>query len=99
MIIAYYNTYTLKPGTAEQFAKEINESGCAQMLRDMPGNIWFDYMIPIDKKDILVMSDCWADEETFKAHLDCPGVHVWHEVKDKYVIAKDCKRLESEAVK
>ena len=99
MVIAYYNTYQLKPGTAQQFAEEIRASGCQDMLRGMTGNIYFDFMIPIDREDVLIMSDCWADEQAFEAHLDCPGVHVWHEVKDKYVIAKDCKRFEVEEIK
>lgn len=98
MVVAYYNTYKLKPGTAEQFAKEINESGCQAMFRSMPGNIYFDFMIPVKDADVLVMADCWADEKSFEAHLDCPAVHIWHAVKDKYVIDKDCKRFEVEKI-
>ena len=36
----------------------------------------------------------WADEPSFEAHLHCETVDIWHEIKDRYVIAKDVRRYD-----
>lgn len=93
-MVLYMNRYILKPGTRDKLVQEINESGVESMFRSMPGNVKFDFAVPVKDKDILYMNDLWADEETFEAHLHCDAVDIWHEIKDRYVIDKDCRRYD-----
>lgn len=93
-MVLYMNRYQLRPGTLEEFVREINASGVESQFRSMPGNIKFDFAIPVLDKDTLYMNDLWADEETFQAHLHCDALDTWHEIKDRYVIGKDSRRYD-----
>ncbi|MBE5997925.1 MAG: antibiotic biosynthesis monooxygenase [Lachnospiraceae bacterium] len=93
-MILYMNRYFLKPGTREALVKELNDSGVEAMFRAMPGNIKFDFSIPVNEDNLLYMNDLWATQETFEAHLHCEAVDIWHEIKDRYVIDKDSRRYD-----
>ena len=93
-MVLYMNRYAVRPGTLDAFVREINESGVEARFRAMPGNIKFDYAIPVKDPDTLYMNDLWADEPSFEAHLHCETVDIWHEIKDRYVIAKDVRRYD-----
>ncbi|MCD8196503.1 MAG: antibiotic biosynthesis monooxygenase [Lachnospiraceae bacterium] len=93
-MVLYMNRYVIRPGTLDEFVREINESKVEERFRAMPGNIKFDFAIPVKDQNMLYMNDLWADEETFEAHLHCDTVEIWHEIKNRYVIDKDCRRYD-----
>lgn len=95
-MILYMNRYYLKPGTRDAFVEEINASGVEAAFRSMPGNIKFDFSVPVNDRDMLYMNDLWADEDSFQAHLHCEALETWHAIKDRYVVDKDSRRYDIE---
>ncbi len=74
-MVLYMNRYTIRPGSIDDFVKEINESGVEERFRAMPGNIKFDFAIPVKDADTLYMNDLWEDEATFEAHLHARQIY------------------------
>lgn len=63
-----------KNGSAQQFAKEMIDQGVVAAIKDEPGNLKYDYFIPYDDPETLLLIDSWADQASLDAHHASPMV-------------------------
>ena len=49
-----------------------------------PGNLAFDFSIPVTRNDRMCLVDIWKDRESFEAHLNCDVTQDWTDIKAKY---------------
>lgn len=51
--------YTGKNGSARKFAEEMESSGVADRIRNEPGNKKYEYFIPLDEPETILLIDSW----------------------------------------
>lgn len=64
--------YTGKNGSARKFAEEMKKSGVADRIRQEPGNEKYDYFIPINDPETILLIDSWKDQKSLDAHHASP---------------------------
>lgn len=78
-------TYKCRPGMREAFLKDIVTEGLDAASRSDEGNIRYDYYIPADGSDDLLLVEKWQDEESLFKHMRQPHLARLGELKEKYV--------------
>lgn len=78
-------TYKCKPELREAFLERIRKEGIDAASRAEAGNLKYDYYIPYDASDDLLLIEKWADEDALKAHAETPHYARLKELKPAYV--------------
>ena len=78
-------TYKCKPELREAFLERIRKEGIDAASRAETGNLKYDYYIPYDASDDLLLIEKWADEDALKAHAETPHYARLKELKPAYV--------------
>ncbi len=55
-------------GNALKFVSEMESSGIANQIRNEPGNLRYDYFIPLNDKETVLLIDSWKDQASIDAH-------------------------------
>ena len=87
-------SYKIKPGMRDQMVKEIQESGIGEMYRLQPGNIVWNFSLPVNYEDTFYLTDVWQDEASVEAHMLCEPTPIWGAIKEKYIIDKVVRRYD-----
>ncbi len=78
-------TYKCKPELREAFLERIRKEGIDAASRAETGNLKYDYYIPYDASDDLLLIEKWADEDALKAHAETPHYARLKALKPAYV--------------
>ena len=76
--------YTGQNGNARKFAKEMEESGVASLIRAEDGNERYEYFFPADDAETVLLIDAWRDQEALDSHHHSPLMRRIAELRDKY---------------
>ena len=76
--------YTGQNGNARKFAKEMEESGVASLIRAEDGNERYEYFFPADDAETVLLIDAWRDQEALDNHHHSPLMRRIAELRDKY---------------
>ncbi|MBE6990909.1 MAG: hypothetical protein E7426_09250 [Ruminococcaceae bacterium] len=79
-------TYKTLPGKAEAFFKAVTESGVAAGVRQEPGNLGYNFYLPLEEEDTLVLIEKWASSEAADAHPFTDNVKKLASFKPDYVL-------------
>lgn len=60
--------YTGKDGAAREFAREMTESGVVSRVRAEEGNLKYEYFLPVDDPETVLLIDRWRDQAAIDAH-------------------------------
>ena len=60
--------YTGKNGSARKFANEMISSGLVDKIRNEEGNLKYEYFLPLDDEETVLLIDCWENEEALDRH-------------------------------
>lgn len=60
--------YTGKNGNAQKFAKEMVSSGIVQDIRAEEGNLQYEYFLPMDDDETVLLIDSWKNQEALDKH-------------------------------
>ena len=66
LIINIY--YTGKNGSARKFAEEMTKSGLVNRIRAEEGNEKYEYFLPADDSETVLLIDRWKSEGALDAH-------------------------------
>ena len=75
--------YTMKPGGAEGFVREVTQSGLLQDIRSHEGCLKYDYYRACQGENLLLV-EWWTDQAALDKHLAQPCMAVLQEIKNKY---------------
>lgn len=75
-------TYKCSPEKRAAFLEKLNEEGLAAACRAEAGNIKYDYYLPADGSDELLLVEKWQNAEALKAHAAEPHFARIGEVKN-----------------
>ena len=64
--------YTGKNGNAQNFAREMEKTGTADRIRAAKGNLRYEYFIPMNDPETVLLIDCWEDQASLDRHHASP---------------------------
>lgn len=76
--------YTGEGDSARRFAQEMESSGTAGLIRREPGNLRYDYFIPMNDSGSVLLIDSWADQHAIDLHHASPMMMTITELREKY---------------
>lgn len=79
-------TYKCRAGMREAFLKRIIDDGIGKASREEDGNIKYDYYIPVDSCDELLLVEKWRDDAALTLHASTEHFARLKELKPVYVL-------------
>lgn len=89
--------YTGKNGAARAFAEEMIASATVKAIREEKGNLKYEYFIPIDKPDTILLIDSWENQTALDMHHASPMTEKIEELREKYDLHMKVERYVSTA--
>lgn len=76
--------YTGTNGGARKFAEEMKESGLVDKIRAEKGNLRYEYFLPADDDETVLLIDVWENEEALNLHHKSPMMSEIAALREKY---------------
>lgn len=84
--------YIGKNGCARKFVEEMESSGTADAIRKEPGNLRYEYFIPIANPEIVLLIDSWSSQKAIDAHHASPMMKTIATLREKYDLHMKAER-------
>ena len=88
--------YKGKDGNARSFAEEMEKSGIADAIRAEKGNLRYQYFIPMNDPETVLLIDSWTDQAAIDAHHASPMMKQLAELREKYDLHMTVERFVSD---
>lgn len=88
--------YTGTNGSARAFVNEMESSGIADAIRQEPGNLRYQYFLPLDNSETVLLIDSWADQEAIDTHHASPMMAQIADLREKYDLHMRAERFISD---
>ena len=85
-------------GNARAFAEEMEASGIAENIRKEPGNLRYQYFLPLDDPETLLLIDSWTDQAAIDAHHASPMMAQLAALREKSAPHITAERFVSEDI-
>ena len=82
-------------GSARDFADEMIASGTVAAIRAEKGNIRYEYYIPLDDLETVLLIDSWEDQAAIDAHHASPMMATIAALREKYDLHMTVERFRS----
>ena len=89
----YYNG---KNGNAKKFAEEMISSGIVDRIRAEKGNLRYEYFIPFDDAETVLLIDSWENQEALDVHHATPMMKEIISLREKYDLTMKVERFVSD---
>ena len=76
--------YQGKNGNARRFMQEMLASGLVEQIRSETGNLGYDYYLPIDDEETVLLVDSWVDQAALDHHHQLPLMQEIAKLREKY---------------
>ncbi len=76
--------YTGTGGNARKFAEEMRASGLVDRVRAERGNLRYEYFLPMDDEETVLLIDAWEDEAALGLHHKSPMMAEIAALREKY---------------
>ncbi len=87
--------YTGVNGAARAFAAEMTASGVADEIRAEEGNLRYEYFLPMDDPETVLLIDSWACQAALDAHHASPMMARIAALREKYDLHMRAERYVS----
>lgn len=71
-------------GNARKFAEEMISAGIVSDIRAEDGNLKYEYFLPIEDKETVLLIDCWKDQHSLDIHHSSTMMERIIELREKY---------------
>ena len=88
--------YKGQNGSARAFAEEMEKSGIADAIRAEKGNLRYQYFIPLDDPETVLLIDSWADQAAIDEHHASPMMKQIAALREKYDLHMTVERFVSD---
>ena len=85
--------YTGKDGSARQFAEEMMASGLVEAVRAEEGNERYEYYLPMEDPETVLLIDRWRDQAALDFHHKSPMMEQIAMLRDKYKLRLKVERF------
>ena len=76
--------YTGKDGSARKFAEEMESSGTAAAIRAEEGNLRYEYFLPMNDAETVLLIDSWENQAAIDLHHASPMMGRIAALREKY---------------
>ena len=90
--------YKGKNGAARDFAREITQSGTVEKIRAEKGNLRYEYFVPLEDDQTVLLIDSWENQAAIDAHHQSPMMKTIFELREKYDLHMTVERFIGEEV-
>ena len=88
--------YKGKNGSARAFAEEMEKSGIADAIRAEKGNLRYQYFVPLDDPETVLLIDSWTDQAAIDEHHASPMMKQLALLREKYDLHMTVERFVSD---
>lgn len=92
MVLTVNIYYKGKDEAAIAFAKEMIESEIVAEIRSKEGNLKYEYFLPIENKETVLLIDQWANQEALDLHHQSPTMQKILDLRKKYNLVMEVER-------
>lgn len=92
MVLTVNIYYKGKDGAAIAFAKEMIESGIVAEIRSKEGNLKYDYFLPLEDKETLLLIDQWTNQEALDLHHQSATMQRILDLRQKHDLIMEVER-------
>ena len=96
MAIAVNIYYKGQNGSAGDFAREMTASGVVDRIRAEEGNLRYEYFVPIEDPETVLLIDSWQDQSSIDVHHASPMMARIIELREKYGLGMRVERYVSD---
>jgi len=96
MAITVHIFYTGTGTHARDFAREMTDSGLVDAIRAQPGSLRYEYFLPMDRPDTVLLIDSWTDQAALDRHHASPMMGKLLELREKHGLHMEVERLLSD---
>lgn len=82
-------------GSARKFAQEMESSGIAKAIREENGNERYEYFIPLNDPETVLLIDSWHDQKALDEHHASSMMKQLAALRDKYDLHMEVERYVS----
>ncbi len=88
--------YSGAQGNAEKFAREMISEGIVDEIRAEKGNLQYDYFLPLNDNNSLLLIDSWENQEALDNHHASPRMQRIITLREKYGLKMKAERYITE---
>ena len=88
--------YKGQNGSARAFALEMESTGIADAIRKEEGNLRYQYFVPLDDPETVLLMDAWKDQAAIDEHHASPMMKQLAELREKYDLHMTVERFVSD---
>ena len=88
--------YTGEGGNAKKFAMEMESTGTADAIRAEEGNLRYEYYIPMNDPETVLLIDAWENQEAIDKHHASPMMKTIAALREKYDLHMTAERYVSD---
>ena len=88
--------YQGQEGSARAFAREMTDSGVVAAIRAEEGNLRYEYFVPLDDPETVLLIDQWRDQAAIDAHHASPMMARIAALREKYDLHMKAERFVSD---
>lgn len=88
--------YTGENDAAKAFAQEMIDSGTVDAIRKEPGNLRYEYFIPFNDSQTILLIDAWENQEAIDIHHHSLMMQTITELREKYQLHMKVERFISD---
>lgn len=88
--------YSGENGNARKFAEEMESSGTAALIRKADGNERYEYFLPLDGGETVLLIDSWRDQKSIDSHHSSPMMETITRLREKYDLHMRVERFVSD---
>lgn len=86
-------TYTMKPGGAEGFLQAVEASGVLEQIRGEDGCRRYEYFLPAQGGDTVLLIETWDSARQQQVHLKQPHMKRLKEIKERFALETQAEFL------
>lgn len=92
MVLTVNIYYKGKKGAAAKFAREMLEEGIVAEIRSKEGSLRYDYFLPIEDPETVLLIDQWANQEALDFHHQSSTMQKILDLRQKYNLVMEVER-------
>ena len=85
--------YKGENGAARRFAEEMESSGTADAIRAEAGNLCYEYFVPMNDPETILLIDSWQDQASLDIHHASPMMETITRLREKYDLHMKVERF------
>lgn len=84
--------YSGTNGNARKFAEEMISSGIVDEIRAEKGNLKYEYFLPVNDDETILLIDGWESQQAIDIHHESPMMQKIIDLREKYDLSMKVER-------